>query len=464
MTDSRATRLPGDGPPSGTRPVPGGPVPHSGPAPRSGLALRVSLLGWSLVLLLGAALGAALATLWITSLSLVALGAGIPLTLLATVLVRWFADLHRRWAADRLGEPVARSYLPPPDAGWPVRLWARPWARLWARLWTILRDPASWRDWAWLVANSITGWCTYGLSLLLFLCGIVYSIYPLLYRLTPPEVFGTPLGNGFRLHSVQESFALVPLGPVFLLLWYVTAVRLANLNALVIRSLLGPTEQARLRSRVRQLADSRAETVDTQAGELRRIERDLHDGAQARLVSLGMSLGLAEQMLPTDPQAVQRMLTEAREATTEALAELRDLVRGIHPPVLADRGLDGALRALALVNPVPTTVVTHLPGRLPAPVESAAYFAVAEALSNAIKHARSQHIRIEVEFTPHPGGDSGELTMRVCDDGRGGAAIDAGTGLRGVARRLAAFDGTLTVDSPPGGPTEIRMSLPCASS
>ncbi|MEW1721718.1 sensor domain-containing protein [Streptomyces sp. NPDC093109] len=475
MTDPGETRLPGGAPPPGTHPVPAGGrasrrrASHRGPSRRgpsrrgpsrrgpslrSRLALRVHLLGWSLVLLPGAAAGAALATLWITAVPLVALGAGIPLALLATVLIRWFADLHRHWAAGRLGEPVPRPYLPPPDTGrgWPARLWA------------ILRDPASWRDWAWLVANSVTGWFTYGLSVLLFLGGVLFLVYPLVYQLTPPQVFRTPLGNGFRLHSVQESFALVPLGPVLLLLWYATAVRLAHLNAVVIRSLLGPTEQARLRARVQELAASRADTVDTRASELRRIERDLHDGAQARLASLGMSLGLAEQMLPNDPAAVQRLLAEAREATADALAELRDLVRGIHPPVLADRGLDGALRALALVNPIPTTVVTDLPGRLPAPAESAAYFAVAEALSNAIKHAEAQHVRIEVEFTPHPGRDAGELTMRVCDDGRGGAALDAGTGLRGIARRLAAFDGTLTVDSPPGGPTEIRMSLPCALS
>jgi signal transduction histidine kinase len=412
----------------------------------------MSLLGWSLVLLPGAAMGAVLATLWITSASIVALGVGIPLTLLTTALVRWLADLHRQWAADRLGEPMARPYLPTPDAGWP------------ARLWTILRDPATWRGWAWLVANSITGWFSCGLSLVFFLCGVFYLIYPLLYQLTPPQVFRTPLGDAFRLHSVAQSFALVPLGPVFFLLWYTTAVRLANLNARVIRALLGPTEQARLRARVQQLATSRAETVDTQAGELRRIERDLHDGAQARLVSLGMSLGLAEQLLPDDPQAVAQLLAEARESTSSALAELRDLVRGIHPPVLADRGLDGALKALALVNPIPTTVVTRLPGRLPEPVESAAYFAVAEALSNAIKHARAQHIRITVEFAPHQGGTAGELTMLVSDDGRGGASIGSGTGLRGIARRLAAFDGTLAVDSPPGGPTELRMSLPCASS
>ncbi|MFG2259048.1 sensor histidine kinase [Streptomyces mirabilis] len=445
MTHTGERHFPRGTPQSGERPAPG-------VAPRAGLAQRVSLLGWSLVLVLGAVLGFGLLTLWITSVTVVVLWVGIPLTLLSTVLVRWFADLHRQWAADQLGEPVARPYLPTPDGGWSMRLWA------------ILRDPATWRDWAWLVANSITGWFTYGLSFLFFLCGVFYLSYPLLFALTPPQAFRTPLGNGFRLHSVQESFAMVPLGPVFLLLWYTTAERLAHLNALVIRSLLAPTAQAQLRARVAQLAASRAETVDTQAGELRRIERDLHDGAQARLVSLGMSLGLAEQLLPDDPQAVQQLLAEARASTSSALAELRDLVRGIHPPVLADRGLDGALQALALANPIPTTVVTHLPGRLPAPVESAAYFAVAEALANAIKHAQARHIQITVEFTPHPSTTAGLLTMRVSDDGRGGARPDGGTGLRGIARRLAAFDGTLTADSPPGGPTEIRMSLPCASS
>ncbi|MFE2883634.1 sensor histidine kinase [Streptomyces sp. NPDC059272] len=446
MTYPGEGQVPYEGGKSGKRPA------SDAAAPRAALALRVSLLGWSFVLLLGSVLGFGLVTLWTTSLTLMALGVGIPLTLLSTVLVRWFADLHRQWAADRLGEPVARPYPPPPDGSWAVRLRA------------ILRDPATWRDWAWLVTNSITGWFTCGLSFLFFVCGVFYLSYPLVFALTPPEVFRTPLGNGFRLHSVQESFAMVPLGPVFLLLWYTTAVRLANLNAILTRALLAPTAQAQLRARVSELAASRAETVDTQAGELRRIERDLHDGAQARLVSLGMSLGLAEQLLPQDPQAVAELLAEARASTAGALTELRDLVRGIHPPVLADRGLDGALEALALANPIPTTVVTSLPGRLPAPVESAAYFAVAEALTNAIKHAQAQRIDIHVEFTPYPGTTAGLLTIRVRDDGCGGAAPEAGTGLRGVARRLSAFDGTLTADSPPGGPTEIRMSLPCASS
>jgi signal transduction histidine kinase len=411
----------------------------------SGLTRRINLLGPSVVLLSASVLGFGLGVLWILAVPLVAFAVGVPLTLFTAVLVRWLADRHRQWAAGRLGEPVASPYRPAPEVGgWLVRLRA------------IVSDPASWRDWAWLAVNSITGWLTSGLSPLLVVFGLYYLLYPLVYWLAPPQVFRAPLG--FPLDRAAQSFALVPLGLVLLLLWYATADRLADLNARLIRALLGPTGQARLRARVEQLATTRAETVDTQAGELRRIERDLHDGAQARLVSLGMSLGLAEQLLHDDPQAVHELLIEARESTASALTELRDLVRGIHPPILADRGLDGALKALALVNPIPTTVETRLPGRLPAPVESAAYFAVTEALSNAIKHAEAKHVGIVVEFA------AGELTMLVSDDGRGGASIDSGTGLRGVARRLAAFDGTLVIDSPPGGPTEIRMSLPCASS
>ena len=176
---------------------------------------------------------------------------------------------------------------------------------------------------------------------------------------------------------------------------------------------------------------------------------------------LGMSLGLAEQLMGQDPQAAQRLLAEARQSTTGALADLRDLVRGIHPPVLADRGLQGAVDALAMVSPVPVTVDFHLPDRLPAPVESAAYFAIAEALSNAIKHAAPRRILITAEFAPGPGNTAGLLSVQVSDDGRGGASIDGGTRLRGIERRLSAFDGTLAVDSPPGGPTTVRMQVPC---
>ena len=410
--------------------------------PTRGLALRFELLGWSVALLVGAILGAVGYCLWLTALSLVTVGIGIPLVLLATVSLRWLADQHRSWAGARLGSPVARPYRPRPDGGWLVQLVA------------IGRDPATWRDWAWLLVNTVVGSVTSTLSFGLFLSGIFYLIYPFLYWVTPQDVFGRPF-DSVELHSVTAAFALVPVGLVVFVLWYLSAVPLANLNARVMRLLLAPTKDAALQARVQQLAASRAETVDTQASELRRIERDLHDGAQARLASLGMSLGLAEQLLSADPEAARRLLLEARESTSTALVELRDLVRGIHPPVLADRGLDGALQALALVNPVPTTVVIDLPGRLPAPAESAAYFAVAEALANAIKHAAADNIRIGVGFA------DGLLSIRVSDDGRGGAALGAGTGLRGIERRLSAFDGTLTIDSPVGGPTDVRMTLPC---
>ena len=315
------------------------------------------------------------------------------------------------------------------------------------RVWAILRDPATWRDCAWLLVNSVTAVLTCGLSAVLFPGGVFYLIYPLLFAVTPPALFREPLGF-FQLTGTAESFAMMPVGLAFGVIWYVTAVRLTTLNALVIDALLAPARHVELQARVGQLASSRAETIDSQARELRRIERDLHDGAQARLVSLGMSLGLAERLLAQDPQTAQRLLAEARESTFGALADLRNLVRGIHPPVLAERGLEGAVEALAMVNPVPTTVDFRLPGRLPPPVESAAYFAIAEALSNAIKHAAPRRIQITAEFAPGTGGAAGLLSIRVSDDGHGGARIGAGTGLRGIERRLSAFDGTLVVDSP----------------
>lgn len=424
-------------------------APALGAGIRAGLVLRVRLLGWSLVLLVASAGAFALLMLWSTAAGFVPMGAGLPVTLLATGLVRGFADRHREWAGRLTGEPVARPYVPIPEGNSLTRLRV------------VLKDPATWRDWAWLVVGSVAGWFTAGGPFLIFLAGLFYLLYPLTFALTPAQVFRTPFGPYLHLQSVAGSFVMVPLGLLLLALWYVGAVPLARLNALVIRSLLAPTEQARLRSRVEQLAASRAETVDTQASELRRIERDLHDGAQARLTSIGMSLGLAEELLPQDPQAVARLLTEARESASSALVELRNLVRGIHPPVLADRGLDGAIQALALANPVPTTVSILIPRRLPAAVESAAYFAVAEALANAIKHANARHIAIRLEHTAQ---DGGLLSIAVDDDGRGGASFESGTGLRGIARRLSAFDGTMSIDSPAGGPTEVRMSLPCASS
>ena len=212
----------------------------------------------------------------------------------------------------------------------------------------------------------------------------------------------------------------------------------------------------RLTSRVQRLSETRTDAVDTAAAELRRVERDLHDGAQARLVALGMSLRAAERLFETSPKAALAMVGEAREMSSRALTELRDLVRGIHPPVLADRGLGDAVRALALETPINTRLDIGLPGRLAEPVESAAYFAVAEVLANAVKHAQARIVEIHMQHN----GDV--LRIAVTDDGVGGADPAKGSGLRGVERRLGTFDGILAVNSPAGGPTIVVIEVPCA--
>ena len=206
--------------------------------------------------------------------------------------------------------------------------------------------------------------------------------------------------------------------------------------------------------RITELEETRAGAVERQETELERIERDLHDGAQARLVALGMSLGMAEQKLASDPVAAQELLAEARRGTHEALEELRSLARGIHPPLLADRGLYAAVSALADRTPLEVNVAVDLPRRPPRNVETAAYFVAAEALANAGKHARAGRVDIDVRADAH------DLVVAVVDDGSGGADPGGG-GLRGLAHRVEALDGTLEVVSPAGGPTTIRAVIPC---
>jgi signal transduction histidine kinase len=211
-----------------------------------------------------------------------------------------------------------------------------------------------------------------------------------------------------------------------------------------------------LARRVATLETTRAGAVEEQDAELRRIERDLHDGAQARLVALGMSLGMAEQKLQTDPEAAHRLLAEARAGVTEALRELRDLARGVYPPVLSDRGLEAALVSLADRSPLHTTVEVSLAERPSPQVEAAIYFVAAEALANATKHSGAA--RVEIGVAPH----DGAIEVEIRDDGRGGADPSGG-GLLGLRRRVEALDGTLSVTSPAGGPTTIHAEVPCGS-
>jgi signal transduction histidine kinase len=237
--------------------------------------------------------------------------------------------------------------------------------------------------------------------------------------------------------------------------WPILALSVALAGHAWIRhSLAAPREQA-LAARVEVLTRTRSGALDVQAAELQRIERDLHDGAQARLVSVAMNLGLAEELLARDPQSLPELLAEARTSTLTALDDLRTVMRGIQPPVLADRGLEGAIRALALDLAVPVTIGGEIPGQVPVPVASAAYFAACECLANVVKHSGAEQATVDLGYR------DGVLSVVVRDDGAGGARLTAGSGLRGVARRLEAFDGTIALTSPAGGPTVVRMEVPC---
>jgi signal transduction histidine kinase len=264
----------------------------------------------------------------------------------------------------------------------------------------------------------------------------------------PGQLFGlVMLSNQFvtRAGAIGQGLVLLAAG-VYLM------------PRVVREHLAGAPEVAALTERVETLTQTRHDAVDTAAAELRRIERNLHDGAQARLVAVGMSLRAAERMFASNPEAALALVSEARETSSRALTDLRDLVRGIYPPVLADRGLADAVRALALDTPLRTELDVDLPGEVELPVGAAVYFGVAEVLANAVRHSGARTIRIHLRHA------AGALRAEVTDDGAGGADPAAGTGLAGVERRLATFDGILAVSSPPGGPTIVAIEVPCALS
>jgi len=255
------------------------------------------------------------------------------------------------------------------------------------------------------------------------------------------------------IEDLADAFFAVPVGGLMLWLAVRIAPPLLRIEAWRTRRLLAPT----LGDRVQWLTQTRAVALDASALELRRIERDLHDGAQAQLVALSLQLGMAEDMLDRDVEGARGLLLQARAGAATAMSELRDLVRGIHPPVLAERGLAGALDALAVRTPVPVGCRVELARRLPAPLESALYFTAVELVTNAIRHSGASQIDVTVDQRV------GRLVLRVTDDGRGGASFEGGSGLRGLRRRLAPFDGVLTVTSPVGSGTVVTAELPCAS-
>jgi signal transduction histidine kinase len=358
---------------------------------------------------------------------------GVLVSLLCT---RRLANLTRRLSGEWLGVPILDPYLTAHD---------HDVARLSVtRLRPMASDPATWRDLLWILTNGSFGWILPIAPVVLASAGLI-------------GVIGFGIGDLLHVSPlVRVLLGVLGAAVTTVALW--SAPLLLQAYGGLARAILGPREDPELAQRLQHLAQTRAETIDASAAEIRRIERDLHDGAQARLVAMGMTLGAAEDLLDSDPEATRKLLIEAREASSTALAELRALVSGVHPPVLADRGLVAAIRALAL-DSVPRVAVTADPiGRPPAPVESAAYFAVSELLANVTKHAEARQAWVEIRYR------QGTLAICVGDDGRGGADPGRGTGMRGIERRLAAFDGVLVLRSPPGGPTVVQLEIPCESS
>ncbi|MCX5341581.1 sensor histidine kinase [Streptomyces atratus] len=280
------------------------------------------------------------------------------------------------------------------------------------------------------------------------------GFFPWLWSsLTDPVGWRAVLYSFIRLPWGVLTFTvtLVSLFVLWPVLPYIARL-LANADRAMARGLLSPSDE--LERRIAELESDRGVVVDTAAADLRRIERDLHDGAQARLVALAMGLGLAKEKLTDDPEAAARMVDEAHGEVKVALQELRDLARGIHPAVLTDRGLDAALSAIASRCTVPVTVGVDLPARPAEAIEGIAYFTVSELLQNVSKHSAARSASVEVWRS------ADRLMLQVTDDGQGGARMDGGTGMAGLAERLGAVDGLFVLDSPVGGPTTVTAELP----
>ncbi|HWD00927.1 MAG TPA: sensor domain-containing protein [Amycolatopsis sp.] len=324
---------------------------------------------------------------------------GFPILLATTGFVRWSGDVERRWARTMLRTPLTPVERSPLAGQSLTRRWL-----------TRLTDPTTWRDLAYLMIA-----------------------FPLAVAELPVAI---------------ASIVLLPMA-IWVTPW------LGWLHGNLALSLLGPNRTKKLAAKAEHLQASRARGVDAAEAERRRIERDLHDGAQQRLVAVAMSLGRAKSKFDNDPDAVRELIAEAHFDAKLAVSELRDLARGIYPAVLGDRGLDAALSAQAAKSPIPVDVRVDVEPRPPAAVETTAYFIVGETLTNIAKHSGATQASAKVWRTET------HVVVEITDNGHGGAEVRPGGGLAGLADRAATIDGVITVVSPVGGPTVIRADLPC---
>jgi len=384
-------------------------------------------------LLLALPLGVVEFTFLVTALSF---GFGTAITLIGIpVLVgtvwawRWLAQFERGLIGRLIGVEIPTPYRPdPPEASW--------WKRLGARL----ADPATWKDLAFLLLQLPLGVVSFSIVV-----GVIGGGLRLLFAPALPELFDSP---------DWVVIAAVPVGALILLLGIPGLNALGRLYGWFAGLLLGSNADPELTAQVHELEDARSRIIAAADSERRRIERDLHDGAQQRLVALALNLRMAEQRVDAGEPGAAELVRNAGEEANLALKELRDLARGIHPAILTNRGLPAALEDLASRATVPVEVVARPDERLPDPVEAAAYFVVSECLANIGKHAEATSATVAVRAV------DGRLTVEVADDGRGGATLDGGSGVQGLLDRVGALGGTLSVESPPGDGTRVLAEIP----
>jgi len=367
----------------------------------------------------------------------------VPFAWLTFVLSRGFARLERNRVAALAGVRITDPVAPLTATSW------------WGRLKERVRSAPRWREFAHHLASFPVHVLAYVLTVAAWCGSLAMLALPAYVEHLPDETakfhfFEITQGRGAAAAALAGLAGLVLVAP-----W--VTIGMARISVTLARGLLGPTADAEHAEAVRRIDQQRGAAVDSAEAERRRIERDLHDGAQQRLVALAAGLGAAKEKLDADPDEGRRMVVEAHEEAKAALREIRDLVRGIHPVILEDRGLDAALSAVVARSPIPVTLDVQLRSRPPAPVESTAYFVVSEALANVAKHANATRAKVSIAQA----GD--RLVVEIHDNGQGGADPATGSGLRGLRDRVEGMGGSIYVISPTGGPTTVSVELPCAS-
>jgi signal transduction histidine kinase len=368
---------------------------------------------------------------------------GIPILALMMVLVPFVGHIERARINMFSGVEISSPYKELPEGKFGDKALA------------FLSDGALWRD-------MLYAWLLFPIGLVQFVIAVVGISVPLALLSTPftvyfigPETVGGP--PWYSVDSVMDAIPMAIFGLFFGVIVIYTFVVVMRAHAVFARWLIGPSDRDELAARVETLSETRSRMVGVSLEDRRNIERDIHDSTQPKLVSLAMSLGMAKEKIESDPKQARELVESAHAEAREVLSEIRNLVRGLHPSILTDRGLEAAIRSLAGYCSVPVIIDVELSERPPEAVETTAYYIVAESLTNVAKHSQATEVRVMVREK------NGTLAIDIEDDGIGGAIPEPGSGLSGLQDRAAALDGRLTITSPAGGPTRISARLPCGS-